>query len=42
MGTIIANMLPYSLCFAIAWLIMLALWVLFDLPLGPGGGIYLH
>ncbi len=42
MGTIIANMLPYSFYFAIAWLIMLALWVLFDLPLGPGGGIYLH
>ncbi|WP_278389787.1 AbgT family transporter [Acidaminococcus fermentans] len=41
MGTIIANMLPYSICFAIAWLILLAAWVVLDLPLGPGGGIYL-
>jgi aminobenzoyl-glutamate transport protein len=41
MGTIIANMLPYSICFAIAWLILLTVWVLLDLPLGPGGGIYL-
>ena len=42
MGTIIANMLPYSLCFSVAWLILLAIWVVLNLPLGPGGGIYLH
>ena len=41
MGTIIANMIPYSFSFAIAWAILLAVWVIFDLPLGPGGGIYL-
>jgi len=23
------------------WVILLAAWVIFDLPLGPGGGIYL-
>ena len=38
MGTIIANMIPYSFSFAIAWAILLAVWVIFDLPLGPGGG----
>lgn len=42
MGTIIANMLPYSVCFAIAWILLLSVWVVLDLPLGPGGGIYLH
>lgn len=41
MGTIIANMIPYSFAFAIAWGLLLAAWVLFNLPLGPGGGIYL-
>lgn len=41
MGTIIANMLPYSIAFTAAWIVLLAVWVILDLPLGPGGGIYL-
>ena len=41
MGTIIANMLPYSISFTIAWIILLSVWVFLDLPLGPGGHIYL-
>ena len=41
LGTIIANMIPYSCCFAIAWIIQVIIWVTFNLPLGPGGGIYL-
>lgn len=41
MGTIIANMIPYSLSFAVVWIVQLAVWVLLNLPLGPGGGIYL-
>lgn len=41
MGTIIANMLPYSTAFTIAWIVLLIVWVVFDIPLGPGGGIYL-
>ena len=40
-GTIIANMLPYSMCFALSWVVLLVIWMVFDLPLGPGGGIYL-
>ena len=40
-GTVIANMIPYSATFAVAWLIQLILWVTLNLPLGPGGGIYL-
>lgn len=41
MGTIIANMIPYSFSFSIVWIIMIAVWMLFDWPLGPGGNIYL-
>lgn len=40
-GTIVANMLPYSVSFAVAWILMLSLWVVLDLPLGPGGYIHL-
>lgn len=40
-GTVIANMIPFSLSFAIFWIAQLVIWILLDLPLGPGGGIYL-
>lgn len=36
MGTIISNMLPYSLSFLIVWSILLILFMVFGLPLGPG------
>jgi aminobenzoyl-glutamate transport protein len=42
MGTVIANMFPFSLCFTVAWVIQLVTWCLLDLPLGPGGGIFLQ
>ncbi|MDR1741662.1 MAG: AbgT family transporter [Synergistaceae bacterium] len=41
MGTVIANMIPFSMCFTVVWIIQLCVWVLLDLPLGPGGGIFL-
>ncbi|MEA4932929.1 MAG: AbgT family transporter [Lawsonibacter sp.] len=41
LGTIIANMLPFSVTFAIVWILQVIVWVGFNLPLGPGGGIYL-
>ena len=41
MGTIIANMIPYSVTFTVTWLILLVIWAMFNLPLGPGGGIFL-
>ena len=40
-GTILANMIPFSLAFAAMWLVLLAIWVIFRIPLGPGGGIFL-
>ena len=33
-GTITATMLPYSLCFLVAWTIMLILWLTVGLPIG--------
>ena len=41
MGTIIANMIPYSLSFAISWIVLIAIWVIFNILLGPGGPILL-
>lgn len=41
MGTVIANMFPFSLCFTVVWIIQLVIWVVFDIPVGPGGGVYL-
>ena len=41
LGTVIANMLPFSLTFTVVWVIQVIVWVVLDLPLGPGGGIYL-
>ncbi len=42
-GNIISNMIPYSISFFIAWVLVFAIFMIFDLPLGPGGaGIYLN
>ncbi|MCA1633059.1 MAG: AbgT family transporter [Acidobacteria bacterium] len=38
-GTIMATMLPYSVTFFILWTLLLIVWYLFGLPLGPGAGI---
>jgi len=40
-GTIVATMLPYSFVFFIGWVILLIVWLLAGLPLGPGAGIHL-
>lgn len=40
-GTIIAMMLPYSVVFLITWALFLMCWMLLDLPVGPGAGLYL-
>lgn len=38
-GTIIALMMPYSVVFFISWTLLLIVWYLFGLPVGPGAGI---
>lgn len=40
LGSLMATMLPYAGSFLVAGLIMVAAWVAFDLPLGPGVGVY--
>lgn len=41
LGTIIATMLPYTIIFLIAWILLLCIWMKIGLPLGPGGPLYL-
>ena len=40
MGTVIATMLPYSIVFFIVWSILLIIWILLGLPIGPDAGLY--
>lgn len=39
MGTVIATMLPYSMLFLLSWSLLLGVWLLLGLPLGPGAGL---
>ncbi len=40
-GTLIATMLPYSICFIVGWSVLFYLWVfVFGLPVGPGAATY--
>lgn len=41
MGSLISMMLPYSIAFLIVWVIQMIVWVLFNLPLGPGVSVFL-
>lgn len=41
-GTIIAVMLPYSITFLLGWSLFLVVWILLDLPVGPGATLYLE
>lgn len=41
-GTLVATMLPYSICFLVAWIIFFYLWVfVFGIPVGPGAPTYI-
>ena len=35
-GTLISTMLPYSLMFLLGWTVLLVIWMVLKLPLGPG------
>ncbi|MGL5170846.1 AbgT family transporter [Edwardsiella tarda] len=41
MGTLFAAMLPYSLTFLGVFILQVIVWMTFDLPVGPGGVIWL-
>lgn len=36
LGTLLSLMLPYSVAFLVSWLVLLLIWLVADLPLGPG------
>lgn len=38
-GTLISTMVPYSIAFTIAWMIMLTVWMLLGFPIGPNAPI---
>lgn len=40
-GTVIATMIPYSFFFLIGWILLLVIWMLLKLPIGPGAGLYM-
>ncbi len=40
MGTIISTMLPFTIVFGVAWIILLAAWMLLGLPVGPDGPLH--
>jgi aminobenzoyl-glutamate transport protein len=40
-GTIVATMLPYSVAFLIVWTLLLIVWIVAGLPVGPGAGLHL-
>lgn len=39
-GTIVSTMLPYTIVYFIGWSLMLTLWILFGLPIGPGAALH--
>lgn len=40
LGTLISTMLPFSITFLIGWTILIIIWFLLGLPLGPGAGLF--
>jgi len=40
-GTVVATMLPFTVAFYLVWVMLLVVWVLFGLPVGPGAPLYL-
>lgn len=40
-GTLIANMIPIAIVLQFAWILMLIVWVMLGLPIGPGVGFHL-
>lgn len=41
LGTIISTMLSYTIAFLIAWSLLLVIWYVLGLPLGPGAPVTL-
>ena len=33
--------LPYSVAFLLVWIVQVIVWIVFDLPLGPGASVFM-
>ena len=42
LGTVISRMLPFTVVFWVAWVAVLTVFYVFNLPLGPGNGIFIQ
>jgi aminobenzoyl-glutamate transport protein len=42
LGTLVATMLPYSFTFLVGWTLLLVVWIIAGLPVGPGADLYLR
>ncbi len=40
-GTIISAMLPYTFVLTLGWILLLVIWMIFGIPLGPDGPLYI-
>ncbi len=40
LGTLIGNMMPYSIAFFIVWTLLMIVWIMLKLPLGPEAGLF--
>jgi len=38
-GTVVATMLPYSMLFLLFWCVLLGVWLMLGVPMGPGAGL---
>jgi len=41
-GTVVATMLPYTVVFMAVWIVLLVIWLLLGLPVGPGAELFLQ
>lgn len=41
MGTLMAILMPYTLSYALTWIVLFSIWFLLGIPMGPGGALYL-
>ncbi len=40
-GTIISTMLPYTVVLTVGWILLLVIWMILGIPLGPDGPLYM-
>ncbi len=40
-GTVVATMLPYTIVFLVIWMILLMIFLIFQIPVGPGAPLFL-